>query len=96
MNSVPGPGRGQPLPAVVAHEAVAVTHPLVVREGALVDALGLAAGVVAAELPLGVGLVDRLDVPLQAVDALALHAALVAHLRIVNCRVIRFDMTLPC
>ena len=84
MNSVPGPGRGQPLPAVVAHEAVAVTHPLVVREGALVDALGLAAGVVAAELPLGVGLVDRLDVPLQAVDALALHAALVAHLRIVN------------
>ena len=56
MNSVPGPGRGQPLPAVVAHEAVTVAHPLVVSHSALVDALGLAAGIVAAELPLGVGL----------------------------------------
>ena len=45
---VPGARRGEPLAAVVAHEAVAVAHPLVVREGALVDALGLAAGVVAA------------------------------------------------
>ena len=78
---VPGAGRGQPLAAVVAHEAVAVAHPLVVRQGALVDALGLAAGVVAAELPLGVRLVDRLDVTLQAVGALALDTALVAHLR---------------